>query len=85
MDIDAQVATLARLPNPDLSEIDGAMLAARAMAEQRQSRMVMSVVTVLALLVGFAGSMVPATPASASTMLLGPPPALMPLARMALE
>lgn len=85
MDIDTQISALARMPNPDLGAIDGVTLAARAAAEQRQSRMMMSVVTVLALFVGLAGSMVPAAPASASTMLLGPPPELMPLAQMAQE
>lgn len=85
MDIDAQISALARLPNPDLGRIDGVRLAALAADERRQSRIVIGYVLVSALLIGVAGSMVPATEARASAMLFGPPPEMMPLARIARE
>lgn len=85
MDVDVQIAALARLPNPDLDGIDGVRLAARAAEERRQSRVMITSVLVSALLIGAASGMAPATEARASAMLFGPPLEMMPLVQMARE
>lgn len=79
MDLDDNLARLVAASVPDLSAIDGAMLANRARARARQSRRGIGAAMVAALGIGVVGGM--QVPAQAETTLFafGPAPSLTPL------
>jgi hypothetical protein len=70
MEIDALLARLHIAPLPDqLEMLDGAALAAVARARVSETRKSSAVAAVAALILGVAGSALPATPVEASTAL----------------
>ena len=85
MDLDNDLARLGAASVPDLSAIDGAVLAARALAEARRSRGALGAAMLAALGIGVVGGM--QVPAQAETTLVafGPAPSLTPLIMLGRE
>jgi len=79
MDLDGNLARLARLPVPDMSRIDANALARRARAERRQSQVTLSLALVMALGIGIAGGLQTPRAEDAPRIAFGPSPALTPL------
>lgn len=79
MDIDGNLGRLGALPLPDLSALDGSVLAQRARAEQRAGAGVTALALAAGLGIGILGGMqAPAEP-EAPVVAFGPDPALTPL------
>jgi hypothetical protein len=79
MDIDGNLGRLGALPLPDLSALDGSVLAQRARAEQRAGASVTALALAAGLGIGILGGMqAPAEP-EAPVVAFGPDPALTPL------
>ena len=85
MDLDGYLRRLAAEPVPDLSGIDGVLLAERAESERKQGRVAMTTAAALAMVIGAFGSGLPVAPAEASVVPFGPPSALAPLVQLARE
>lgn len=85
MDLDENLARLARLPVPDLSGIDGGSLALRAQGEVRQTRAVLGLGLVVSLGMGVvSGLQVPAR-AEVPLAAFGPSASLTPLIALGQE
>jgi hypothetical protein len=79
MDIEANLAWLARLPTPELAGFDGAELAQRARAESRGTRVTLAMALTGSLAIGVAGGMQMAPPEDAPLVAFGPSQTLTPL------
>lgn len=85
MDLDTNLARLARLPVPDLSAIDGGRLAARAQNEVRQTRAMLGLGLVASLGIGVAGGLQEPVPADVTLAAFGPPASLTPVIALGQE
>jgi hypothetical protein len=85
MDLDANLARLACLPVPDLSALDGGMLAARAQNEVRQTRAMLGVGLVMSLGMGVVGGLQVPARAEVPLAAFGPPASLTPLIALGQE
>ena len=85
MDLDSNLARLARAPMPDLSAIDGAALAVRARAEARQARGTLAAAMVAALGIGIVGGMQAPVQAEVPMAAFGPALSLTPLIALGQE
>lgn len=85
MDLDENLARLARLPVPDLSGIDGGRLALRAQGEVKQARAMLGLGIVVSLGMGVVGGL--QTPARAEVPIaaFGPSASLTPLLALGQE
>lgn len=79
MDLDNNLARLVAISVPDLSVIDGAMLATRARVEALQSRRALGAAMVVALGIGVVGGMQVPAQAATSLVAFGPALSLTPL------
>lgn len=80
MDVNDHLMLLGAAPlHPDLNQLDGAVLANRAVRERRETRVVTSFVVVAALGSGIVSGLAPAVEESGTAMPFGPPVALTPL------
>lgn len=79
MDLDENLARLARLPVPDLSGIDGERLALRAQGEVRQTRAMLGLGLVASLGMGVVGGLQAPAQAEVPLAAFGPSASLTPL------
>ena len=80
MNVDDQLLLLGAVPlHPGLGQLDGAVLAAKALRERRETQAVTSLAAVAALGIGIIGGLAPARDESGASMPFGPPVALTPL------
>ncbi len=79
MDLDENLARLARLPVPDLSGIDGRSLAQRAQANVRQTRALLGLGLVTSLGMGVVSGLQAPAQAEVPLVAFGPPASLTPL------
>lgn len=79
MEIDDHLARLGAVPLPDLSGIDGAVLAERMRIETRRGRAALGAAMVFALGIGMVGGMEEEPQTETALVAFGPAPALTPL------
>lgn len=79
MDLDNNLARLVALPVPDLSAINGAVLATQARVEARRARTTLGVAMVAALGIGVVSGLSGKAQAETSLVAFGPAPSLTPL------
>jgi hypothetical protein len=85
MDLDENLARLARLPVPDLSGIDGGRLALRAQGEVRQTRAMLGLGLVVSLGMGVMGGLQVPERAEVPLAAFGPSASLTPLIALGQE
>ena len=85
MDLDQNLARLAKLPVPDLSDIDGGRLALRAQGEVRQTRAVLGLGLVMSLGMGVVGGLQAPARAEVPLAAFGPSASLIPLIALGQE
>lgn len=85
MDLDGNLARLAGARVPDLSAIDGSVLADRARAEARQLHGVLGLALIAALAIGIVGGIQVPAQAEAPLVAFGPAPDLTPLIALGQE
>jgi hypothetical protein len=85
MDLDENLARLARLPVPDLSWINGRRLALRAQGEVRQTRAMLGLGLVVSLGMGVVGGLQVPARAEVPLAAFGPPASLTPLIALGQE
>lgn len=85
MDLDENLARLARLPVPDLSGIDGGRLALRAQSEVRQTRAMLGFGLVVSLGMGVVGGFQAPVRAEVPLAAFGPSVSLTPLIALGQE
>ena len=78
--VDNHLLLLGAAPlHPDLGALDGAVLAARARRERRETQAVTGIAAAAALGIGIMGGLAPANEQGGMAMPFGPPVALTPL------
>lgn len=85
MDLDENLAQLARLPVPDLSGIDGERLALRAQSEVMQTRAILGLGVVVSLGMGVMSGLQAPSRAEVPLAAFGPSPSLTPLIALGQE
>lgn len=85
MDLDNNLARLARLPIPDLSEIDGGTLAQRARADVMHTRAMLGIGLVVSLGMGVVSGLQAPARAEVPVAAFGPPLSLTPLIALGQE